>query len=29
MVQWLGVPALSAKDVGSILAQGTKILKVE
>ena len=29
VVQWLGVPALTAKDVGSIFAQGTKILKVE
>ena len=29
MVQWLGVHALTAKDVSSILARGTKILKVE
>ena len=29
MVQWLGVHALTAEDVGSILARGTKILKVE
>lgn len=29
VVQWLGVHALTAEDVGSILAQGTKILKVE
>ena len=29
MVQWLGVHALTAKDVSSVLARGTKILKVE
>ena len=28
MVQWLGLPAVTAEDSGSIPGQGTKILRV-